>query len=160
MLVSEFPLPGVVQLSMTDKIFQVVFNGAVTGEFDLETTKARFKKVFKLRPTQLNKLFTGNDVVIKKNINEDTAMQFAMKIADIGCECYIEHMPSLDGNKIDEHRSADERRTRFRRPPRPGAIIPDRRLNIRRGEDVEYVEELLLKDAQLPISFQAYPRKG
>ena len=144
---------------MTDKIFQVVFNGAVTGEFDLETTRARFRKAFKLNPAQLEKLFAGHDVVIKKNIDEDTAMQFAMRIADIGCECYIEHMPSPDGKKIDEHRSTDERRTRFRRPPRPGAIVPDRRLNIRRGEDAEYIEELLLKDEKLPIGFQSYPRK-
>ena len=144
---------------MSDKNFQVVFNGAVTGEFDQETTEARFKKAFKLNANQLKKLFAGNDVVIKKNIDEDTAMQFAMKIADIGCECYIQHMPDADGETADEHRSSDDRRTRFRRPPRPGAIIPDRRVKIRRGEDVEFVEELLLKDEKLPIGFQSYPRK-
>lgn len=149
----------IVFLPMTDKIFQVVFNGSVTGEYDLLTTKARFKKAFKLKSTQIEKLFGGGDVVIKKNVDEEMAMQFAMKIADVGCECYIEHMPSKDGSVVDEHRSADERRTRFRRPPRPGAIIPDRRLNIRRGEDLAYVDELLLKDGALPIGFQAYPRK-
>ncbi|MFT6432144.1 MAG: hypothetical protein ACJAVI_000179 [Candidatus Azotimanducaceae bacterium] len=145
---------------MTDKIFQVVFNGAITGEYDMQTTKARFKKVFKLTTTQLEKLFAGSDVVIKKNVDEDIAIQLAIKIANVGCESYIEHMPTEDPNIADENRKADERRVRFRRPPRAGAIVQDRRVNIRRGTDIEYVEDLLQKESELPIEFRAYPRKN
>jgi hypothetical protein len=150
---------GNVSLPMAKKIFQVVFNGAITGEYDMQTTKARFKKVFKLTTTQLEKVFAGNDVVIKKNVNEDIAIQLAIKIANVGCECYIEHMHAEDPRIAEEHRQADERRVRFRRPPRAGAIIPDRRINIRRVTDIEYVEDLLQNGSELPIEFRAYPRK-
>jgi hypothetical protein len=77
---------------MTDKIFQVVFNGAITDEYDMQTTKARFKKVCKLTTTQLEKLFAGSDAVIRKNVDEDIAIQLAIKIANVGCESYIEQM--------------------------------------------------------------------
>lgn len=121
-------------------LYRVVFNGVLTGEYDLEATKQRFAKRFHLDRSKVDKLFTGKDFVLKANVEENVAMTFAMKIAEIGCECYIESVPAPDDISQQpgfvERRSGEERRVRFRRGPRPGAIVPDRRHNNgRRKED-------------------------
>ena len=122
-----------------EALFQITFSGTTTGEFDLSTTKQQFMKLFKLSPEKLDRLFLGNEVTIKSNITESTAMSFAIKIAEAGCECSIVPMPDADDLTSDPNfvnrRSGGERRLRFRRGPRAGAIVPDRRLNARRKTD-------------------------
>ena len=121
-------------------LYQITFAGALTGEFDLATTKQQFQKLFKVSPKQLERLFFGNEVIIKSNITESTAMSFAIKITEAGCECSIEPMPDADDPTLDpdfvDRRTGGERRGRFRRGPRAGAIVPDRRLTARRKTDI------------------------
>lgn len=113
--------------------YRVVFNGALTGEYDLDTAKQRFAKLFHLEVAKVEKLFTGKEFILKDNIEEDRAMTYAMKIAEAGCECYIENIPDQDDTTEQtgfiERRQTGERRQRFRRGPRPGAAVPDRRQN-------------------------------
>lgn len=126
---------------MSDELLvRVTFEGNATGEYDLETTKRRFQKLFRLQKPQIERLFSGKSYTLKNNLNEAAAMDLAIKIADAGCECCIEPMPNE--NDISqragfvEQRRIGNRRVKFRRPPRPGAIIPDRRhSNGRRGID-------------------------
>jgi len=126
---------------MSDQqLYRVIFNGVLTGEYELAETKRRFAKLFRLNIAKVEKLFTGKEFVLKDRVEEDLAMTYAMKIAEVGCECYIEHVP--DENDITrrpgfvERRKNGERRLKFRRGPRPGAIVPDRRQNNgRRAED-------------------------
>lgn len=113
--------------------YRVVFSGVLTGEYDLDTTKQHFAKLFHLEVAKVDKLFTGKEFILKEDLEEDRAMTYAMKIAEAGCECYIETIPDKDDITQQagfvERRKADDRRQRFRRGPRPGAIIPDRRQN-------------------------------
>ncbi len=82
----------------------------------------------------------GNEITLKRDLTEDAAMDFAVKLAEIGCETYIESMPSEEDNY--EERRKTIRRIRFRRGPRPGAIVPDRRLLAsRRATDLEMLEK-------------------
>ena len=112
---------------------KIVFDGTLTGEYDDVTTKKRFQKLFRLKDEQVARLFSGTEFTIKSNLTEAVAMEMAFKIADAGCECAIEPMP--DDNDISlqpgfvEQRKLGNRRLKFRRGPRPGAIIPDRRHN-------------------------------
>lgn len=139
--------------------FQVVFEGAITGEFSLEDSKHRFGRLFRINGTKLERVFSGKTVVIKKNITEEQAMQYAIKIAEAGCECYFEPVPVEGEAYADEKRNRGERRMRFRRGPRPGAIVPDRRLKIRREIDREIFEELHLRNLEIPVGFNSYPKK-
>jgi len=123
-------------MSNTEDLYRVVFAGNLTGDYSLERTKTRFGKVFRLTPAKVERIFNGNDIILKSNVAEDKAMVFAVKLAEIGCETYIEVVPN-DTNHLEEKRTTI-RRIRFRRGPRPGAIVPDRRLLIsRRAEDIE-----------------------
>ncbi len=144
---------------ITNHPFQVVFEGAITGEYSLEDAKHRFGRLFRINGTKLDLVFSGKTVVIKKNISEEQAMQYAIKIAEAGCECYFEPMPREGEIYEDEKRHQGERRMRFRRGPRPGAIVPDRRLKIRREIDREIFEELHLRNLEIPVGFNSYPKK-
>jgi hypothetical protein len=123
-------------MSETEDLYRVVFAGNLTGDFSLERTKTRFGKVFRLTPVKVERIFNGSDIVLKSNVTEDKAMEFAVKLAEIGCETYIEVVPN-ETNQLEEKRTTT-RRIRFRRGPRAGAIVPDRRLLAsRRATDIE-----------------------
>lgn len=113
-------------------LFRVVFNGNTTGEFDLETTKQKFQKLFRIDAKRVERIFASKEIILKDKITESVAMNYAIRLAEIGCECYIEDVPSDDDISRQPgfvERRRGERRVRFRRGPRPGAIVPDRRLN-------------------------------
>lgn len=124
---------------MSDKtLFRVVFKGVLTGEYDLETTKERFARAFHLNEKKVARLFSGEEFVLKDKVDEPLAIKYAIRIAD--AECYIESIPDEHDPAgrpgFVERRRGGDRRIRFRRPPRPGAIVADRRVNPgRRKED-------------------------
>ncbi len=125
-------------MSDQEDLFRVVFAGNITGDYPLDTTKARFGKAFKLPANRVERIFSGREFTLKSKLSEQEAMNFAVKLAEIGCETYIESVDSLPF----EERRKTIRRIRFRRGPRPGAIVPDRRLTpSRRKVDLEALEE-------------------
>ncbi|MBD3647827.1 MAG: hypothetical protein HUJ31_10335 [Pseudomonadales bacterium] len=127
---------------MSDKtLFRIVFKGVLTGEYDLETTKKRFARTFHLDDNKAARLFSGKEYVLKDKVDEALAIKYAIKIAEAGGECYIETIPDENDPTARpgfiERRKGGDRRIRFRRPPRPGALVPDRRNNGgRRKEDL------------------------
>ena len=77
-------------------------------------------------------------------------MSMAIRIIETGCECEVEMIPDLDDISQQpgfvEHRKA-VRRLRYRRDPRPGVIVPDRRdVSSRRKMDLV----LLQRDGDFP----------
>jgi hypothetical protein len=122
-----------------EQLFRVTFSGVITGEYDLETTKNKFRVQFELPVDQVDKYFSGEEYILKDKVIEEVAMNFAIRIAESGCECYVEEITdnvesTTDPEKV-EHRQGDRRIT-FRRPSRPGTIGADRRsLMSRRTDD-------------------------
>lgn len=141
---------------MSDQLFRVVFDGSLTGEFDEATAKKRFGRLFHLSGKQVNSLFSGKDYVIKNNVTESQAMKFMIKVSEAGCECSVQEMPDENEPEYDEKRRTSERRLRFRRPPRTGAIVPDRRLQIRREKDRKYFTDLKRNIQTIPLPFESY----
>ncbi|MBQ61494.1 MAG: hypothetical protein CMQ19_05390 [Gammaproteobacteria bacterium] len=86
-------------------------------------------------------------------------MEFMIKVSEAGCECYVQEMPDEDKPDYDEKRKKGERRLRFRRPPRAGAIIPDRHLQIHRRKDRKYFLNIKNHKQEIPLAFQSYPPK-
>ena len=111
-------------------LYRILFDGSLTGEFEPDEAKQRFGKLFRLEGDRLDKLFTGKETVIKSNVTEAVAMDYAFKIAEAGCECSYEIMPDPDDISQQPgfvERRKGIRRIRYRRDPRPGAVVPDRR---------------------------------
>ena len=73
-------------------------------------------------------------------------MEYAIKLAEIGCECYFERVVdavvddhSNDPDFVERRKSIC--RLRYRRDPRPGAVVPDRRkVPSRRDIDLKLLE--------------------
>ncbi len=141
---------------MAEQLFRVVFNGSLTGEFDEATTRARFAKLFRLDEKRTKALFSGKEYVIKNNVTEAVAMEFMIKVSEAGGECYVQEIPDEDEPDYEEKRKLDERRLRFRRGPRAGAIVPDRRLQIRRKKDRKNFIEMKKHNHEIPLAFQSY----
>ena len=129
---------------------QIVFDGSLTGEFELEEAKSRFKKLFKVDDRTIERPFSGKDYVIKANVSEDRAMKLAIRIVETGCECQMEIVPEPDDISQEPgfvERRKGIRRLRYRRDPRAGVIVPDRRLLTSRRK-VDFI--LLHRDGDFP----------
>ncbi len=140
--------------------YRVIFDGTLTGEFDLETSKKRFSKLFKLSSTRTESLFCGKKVTVKKNISEEDALNLMLHIANAGGKCYLEKIPEPKEAFTDRRNKAYDQRRKFRRGARAGSIVQDRRLHIRRVGDKELFEELVLSKQNIPVAFDAYPKRS
>ena len=143
-------------MSENEQLFRVVFDGSLTGEYDEATVKKRFGRLFHLNDQRVNSLFSGKNYVIKNNVTESQAMEVMIKVAEAGCESSVQEMPDENEPEHDEKRGSRERRLRLRRPPRAGAIVPDRRLKIRRKNDRKYFVRLKKLILNIPLPFQSY----
>ena len=106
--------------------------------------------MFKLKDKQIEKFIGGKEYVIKSNLPEDRAMSMAIRIIETGSECEVGIIPDVDDISLQpgfvEKRKAI-RRLRYRRDPRPGVIVPDRReVSSRRKRDLV----LLQRDGDFP----------
>jgi len=143
--------------TMTEELFKVVLTGEFTGEFEEPLAKARFARMFRLDKKRVDRLFAGGEQVIKSNVTEDMAMKFTIKVLEAGCECYVQEIPDQDEPEYVEKRQFGERRVRFRRAPRFGSIIPDRRMKLRRKRDRRVLKKLLREGHEIPLALDSYP---
>lgn len=131
-------------------LYQVVFSGELQEGFDLESTKRRFAQLLKIKKGQIDRFFTGKEYVLKKGIDEATAMKYAMAIAKTGCACNIELVPdpndiSLQPGFVERRKGGDRRaRVQKKRVVSQKGIQPAgrRRLRGRRKTDFAFVMTL------------------
>ncbi len=69
---------------MTDTNYQIVFRGDIAIGQAIEQVKARMGQLFKLSPPQVEKLFVGSAVVLKRGLSQDKAMQYKQAFAKTG----------------------------------------------------------------------------
>ncbi len=75
---------------MNDAQFNVVFRGeTVPGQMP-QVVKQNLAAAFKLSDVQLQELFTGNTIFIKKGVNQQTALQYQQLFNKYGAMCHIE----------------------------------------------------------------------
>lgn len=69
--------------------FQVVFEGKLTGERPLDEVKRNLAALFKMKPEQVDALFTGKPVVIKRDIDQATALKYQAAFKKAGAVCSV-----------------------------------------------------------------------
>jgi hypothetical protein len=141
---------------MSEELFRVVLTEALTGEFDQSMANRRFAKAFKLDRKPVDVLAQNGEQVIKNNVSESLAMNFMIKVLECGYECYVQEMPE-EGLNYEEKPRGGEQRLRFQRGPRPGAILPDRRLKIRRKREDRIFLEMLRPSRRCPYHLRPIP---
>lgn len=74
---------------MSDARFHVVFAGQLVKGADPETVKANLGRLFKMDAAKVEKLFSGQPVVLKKDADQATAMKFRAALKQAGAECVL-----------------------------------------------------------------------
>ncbi|MCH7880932.1 MAG: hypothetical protein IIB69_05000 [Proteobacteria bacterium] len=74
---------------MSDELFEVAFSGQIVDGTNPEEVKTRIRKMFKADDAKIATLFSGNRVIIKKNIDQLTATKYKAALFQAGAVCEI-----------------------------------------------------------------------
>jgi hypothetical protein len=77
--------------------YDVVFHGEYSPEYDIDEAKQKLAKIFKLKPATVDRLFIGQSVTIRKDVDEVTARKYQKAAAD--CGVIFELVPIDEGTQ-------------------------------------------------------------
>ena len=69
--------------------YQIVFEGKLSGERPLDEVKRNLAALFKMKSEQVDALFTGKAVVIKRDIDQATAVKYQAAFKKAGALCSV-----------------------------------------------------------------------
>ena len=81
---------------MSDELFEVAFSGQIDDGADLDEVKAKVAAMFKADETKLAHLFSGKRIVIKKNIDAQTASKYQTALGRVGAKCEVKSLSVSD----------------------------------------------------------------
>lgn len=117
---------------MSGERYRVVFIGQLDPGKEPEKVKSALAARFKLTPALLKRVMAGRPIVVKNNVDAETAFRYKTEIDALGAVSRVEPVPAV--NDLDEmgyiERRKGERRTALsnrRKSDRSGSIQPDRR---------------------------------
>jgi hypothetical protein len=71
--------------------YNVVFSGVIADGFDLEEVAISLREAFGISSeAKIKQVFSGNRVVLKKDLDRGTAWQFKEKLGDMGIVAELE----------------------------------------------------------------------
>lgn len=117
---------------MSGEHYRVVIIGQLTPGKDPEKVKSALAARFKLKPPILKRIMAGRPIVVKNNIDAETAFRYKTEIDALGAMSRIEPAPAigdLDEQGYIERRKGERRTgiTNRRKNDRSNSIQPDRR---------------------------------
>ena len=74
---------------MSDELFEVAFSGQIDDNADLVEVKGKIAKMFHADETKLAQLFSGKRIVIKRNIDAQTAAKYQTALERAGAKCKV-----------------------------------------------------------------------
>ena len=77
---------------MSDELFEVAFSGKIRVGENPEDVKARVGKMFNADDAKIAHLFSGNRIVIKKSVDQQTAAKYETALNRAGAECEVKSM--------------------------------------------------------------------
>ena len=75
--------------------YEIVFSGEIVFKERLENVKQQMAAMFQMDPLEVEALFTGEPVVVKKNLTKDMAEVYRLTIAKAGAISKVVEMDSL-----------------------------------------------------------------
>ena len=116
--------------------FNLIFSGEISKKFDLPQVKQNFQQRFRLTDAQTQKIFSGDNIVIKKDLSEEQVLRYVSIIDEIGGITHFEpsngqHLPLgiREDRRQYDRRFIPERRRNFR-----ASSTPDRRIQLDRRQ--------------------------
>ncbi|MCW9055019.1 MAG: hypothetical protein OQK47_00235, partial [Gammaproteobacteria bacterium] len=74
---------------MAAEVYEVAFSGKIADSADLDKVKANVAQMFKADEAKLAHLFSGKRVVIKKDIDQQTALKYQAALTKAGAICEV-----------------------------------------------------------------------
>lgn len=128
---------------MTERRFDIVFDGNIIDGTNLPDVKSNLQSLFKLDDKEIARLFSGQPVIIKKNLDRQTASQYQKAITQAGAKIQlILHQPETQHSK-DNPVSNDEGITLL---PQSGDILSE--------EEKNTVEPRVIDTSHLTLDIQ------
>ncbi len=114
---------------MSSQIYQIVFSGEIVKDCVVDNVKRNLAELFKADMLTINRIFCGQPVVIKRNLDPEGALVYLSAITQAGAVARMEFMPGArEGNIATEHRKTARRQAVKRRKRlRDETFVPDRR---------------------------------
>lgn len=82
---------------MPTESYHVVFKGEIASGHNAADVKARLTKLFKVPESTVERMFQGQSVRLKKNVDHTTALQYQSVVEQTGARCYV--LPAADTPK-------------------------------------------------------------
>ncbi len=119
-----------------ENLFRVVLLNEFNQIDNADDIQKKVAARFRLSDKAVDHVFAGRPVVIKTNVDAETAFRFKTTLDQIGALSQVESMPEFDDTdasgyierRIKQQRAAYDRRAQTRN----GQILPDRRVYERR----------------------------
>lgn len=115
--------------------YQLVFSGEIKEGLNPDDVKEVFARLFSVSERQIKHLFSGETHIIKKNITQEQALKYVVKMDEIGVISYVdikENELQLPPGITRDRRKGERRFRPDRRTFTRGSIVPDRRKKDRR----------------------------
>jgi len=98
---------------MTDHLYKVVFSGQISEDISLEEVKNNLSKNLRLPREKVERLFSGNPLVVKKDIDYKTGKRYQHVFTKSGAKC--------DLIRIEESNNPDQLERETSAPDQPSA---------------------------------------
>jgi hypothetical protein len=82
---------------MASQLYRVVFEGRVIEGRDVREAKRNLARLFKVTEEKIERYFVGRPIVIKKDLDQQTAIKYEKAFRSAGAICHAESMDSLPG---------------------------------------------------------------
>ncbi|TQV84474.1 hypothetical protein [Aliikangiella coralliicola] len=91
---------------MIEGKFDVVFRGQIVKSFELDDVKNNLVKLFKSSPQAVDRLFSGNEVVIRKGIDYGDAMKYQSALRNAGALALIKEVENDESSASEKPQAA------------------------------------------------------
>ncbi|MBJ6135975.1 hypothetical protein [Marinobacter litoralis] len=88
-------------------MFQLVFKGECTSGTDLSTARANAKALFKASVEQLDRMFSGQAVVIRNKLDQEQAEKYQAVLKKHGMVVYVQPMAAAGGQSTAPARQTE-----------------------------------------------------
>ncbi|WP_196138230.1 hypothetical protein [Aliikangiella sp. G2MR2-5] len=91
---------------MIDGKFDVVFRGQIVKTAEIGDVKAKLGQLFKSSPDAIDRLFSGTEVAIRKNLDYPAAMKYQSAMKQVGALALIKEVESTDSeSEVTENKN-------------------------------------------------------
>jgi len=75
---------------VADSRYNIIYKGEISKGYEIGQVKRNLASLFKIDEKKIGPFFTGKSVVIKKNVEYDTAVKYAKTLKNAGASCKIQ----------------------------------------------------------------------